>query len=41
MTPAQLALLLRGEAVLLGEKQPTPELSDVDDLAAFAATTGR
>lgn len=43
MTPAQLALLLQGEAALLGEKaqaQPTPALSDVDDMAAFAATTG-
>ncbi len=41
MTPAQLTLLLHGEAVLMGAKQPTPELSDVDDLARFAATTGR
>lgn len=41
MTPAQLAALTKGEAALMGEKQPTPELSDVDDLAAFAATTGR
>lgn len=41
MTPAQLALLTQGEAALMGEKQATPELSDVDDMAAFAATTGR
>lgn len=41
MTPAQLALLTRGEAALMGGKQAAPELSDVDDMAVFAATTGR
>jgi len=38
MTPAQLTLLLHGEAVLLGDKTATPDLppmSDADDLAAF------
>lgn len=38
MTPAQLMQLLHGEGVLMGAKQPTPAMSDVDDLARFQAT---
>lgn len=42
MTPAQLVLLLRGEAVLNGHKQPRPPAAGADDLENMtAANVGR
>lgn len=37
MTPAQVLLLLQGEASLMGAKQAKPALSDADDLAGMTA----
>lgn len=42
MTPAQLTLLLRGEAVLNGQRQTRQPPADADDLETLtAANVGR